>query len=103
MGSAKRGQASEREQLQALLHIEARARRWQEHAAMAQTRVDHGGRTALHGHHVPDTRRVVKWLAWGVVLGCFQAESSNGPKTKFDAHMKLSNFYLVTQVIRAID
>jgi hypothetical protein len=42
MGSAKRGQASEREQLQALLHIEARARRWQEHAAAAQTRVGHG-------------------------------------------------------------
>jgi hypothetical protein len=41
MGSAKRGQASEREQLQALLHIEARARRWQEHAAAAQTRVGH--------------------------------------------------------------
>jgi hypothetical protein len=103
MGSAKRGQASEREQLQALLHIEARARRWQEHAAVAQTRVGHGGRAALHGHHVSDTRRVVKWPAWGAVLGCLQAESLNGTKTKFDAHVKLSNFYLGTQVIRAID
>jgi hypothetical protein len=102
MGSAKRGQASEREQLQALLHIEVRARRWQDHAVVAQTCVGHGGRVALHGHHVPDMRSVVKWPAWGAVLGCFQAESLNGPKTKFDAHVKLSSFYLVTQVIREI-
>ena len=55
----------------------------------------HGRAAALHGRHddiSPNTCRARKWLAWGAFLGLFRADLVNGPKTKFDLLLMLSNF-----------
>ena len=40
----------------------------------------------------PNTCRARKWLAWDAFLGLFRADLANGPKTKFDLLLMLSNF-----------
>jgi hypothetical protein len=51
----------------------------------------------------PRMWRTPKWPTWGAVLDRFWADLGVGPETKFDAHMKLYDFYYGYLAIRATD
>jgi hypothetical protein len=73
---------------------------------MRQGRRRAWARGVVHGQCIniaSSTWRAANGARWATFLGYFWAELANGPKTKFDAHVKLSYFHLATQVIRAID
>ena len=67
---------------------DTRPARWGRSSRMAAT---HRARVVRWGVFA-NRWRATAGSAWDAILGCFQAESANGPKMKFDLLLMLSNF-----------
>jgi hypothetical protein len=72
---------------------------WGAHSCMLATPRTHGTLLGIP----PSTWRATMWPVWELILGHFRANLVDGPKTKFDLQIILSNFDEGSSACRAID